>query len=96
MSEHDGGDSKTTAAFFLGFLLGCLLSLGGAGTYLVIHSQRARMQEMEARRMAEEARAQAEEARAQADRARLAEQQARKARAEADAARRKGKDAPKD
>jgi hypothetical protein len=61
MSEHEGGESRTAVAFFLGFLLGVLVGLGGAGSYFLIHLRRARAEaeaaraaELEARRHAEE------------------------------------------
>jgi hypothetical protein len=70
MSEHEGGEGRTTGAFFLGFLLGVLLCLGAGGTLLVVRrgalaqeqvarmeAERAAMAERDARRAAEEARA---------------------------------------
>src|SRR3712207_4459626 len=42
MAEHEGSESRTATAFFLGFLLGVLVSLGGAGAGLMMDQQPAR------------------------------------------------------
>ena len=60
MSEHEGGESRTAVAFFLGFLLGVLVSLGGAGTYFLVYLRHARAEAEAARLAAEAARAEAE------------------------------------
>jgi hypothetical protein len=63
MSENEGGESRTTVAFFLGFLLGVALTLGGGGTFFMVHVQRTREEAVMQRHLAEEAMMQAEEAR---------------------------------
>jgi hypothetical protein len=57
MSENEGGESRTVGAFFLGFLLGVLVSLGAAGSLWFVMSRQARAQaeaEMRAREAAQE------------------------------------------
>jgi hypothetical protein len=71
MSEREGdSDSRTVSAFFLGFLLGLLVGLGGVGTYFVMVQRRsaeealaAREAEMQRERAAQALRAAEEEKR---------------------------------
>ena len=67
MSEHEGGDGKATVAFFLGFLLGVVLTLGGGGTFFLVRSQRFEAEAEMQRARAEEAMRDAEEARHRAE-----------------------------
>jgi uncharacterized protein HemX len=80
MSEHEGGESRTTGAFLLGFLLGVLVSLGAAGSLWFVMSRQALAQAREAEMRARQAQ---EEALREADRARLLEMRARQAAEEA-------------
>ena len=87
MSEHEGGESRTVGAFFLGFLLGVLVSLGAAGSLWFVMSRQALAQAREAEMRAREA---TEEALREAERARWLEREARR---HAEAARAKAEKA---
>jgi Type II secretion system (T2SS), protein G len=82
MGEREGGESRSVGAFLLGFLLGVLVTLGGAGSFFMV-TQRGGMRAEMALREAEAARAEAERAREMAERARQAEERAHKAEQEA-------------
>lgn len=77
MGEREGGESRSIGAFLVGFLLGVLLTLGGAGTFWVMTQRAGVMRAEMALREAEAARAEAERARAMVEQARKAEQEAR-------------------
>jgi len=83
MGEREGGESRSVGAFLVGFLLGVLVTLGGAGTFFMVAQRGELMRAREAMAQAEAARAEAERAREMAERARQAEERTRRAQGEA-------------
>jgi hypothetical protein len=87
MSDYEERSEGGTAwgAFFLGVLVGCLLTLALGGTFLTLQSERSLMHAEEARMEAEMARRQAEEERLRTEQVlRQAEEDRAKAQKERD------------